>query len=412
MGTVTPFIPKNSPLRLQRVEHDGTVNFFIVDPAIGIFPEGQSFIRELSKWKSGHNKTIRGVAYIIIDWCNYLRSKGVWWYQATDQHYIDWIKSQKFGRKRLVRKNRIVWRWYKHLYEHREYKQQSLSVFESISSPTDAATFGKPRYSPPLEGGGERDAEKERMSKTFLSDETVDTLVNDIVNLPDSFTNERDALIVTYEKECGLRAIGISDIRVSSFNAALAKAGIIPKYGNILKYSTDKAGRAQVRRKVAELAEFGSRGVQINVVEKFSKSRDVMLNFDVIYQTLDFIWKYHDRWKKKGSSSYRSKAHLFLSLKTGEGLLASTVSDVVKKRFNRSNLHGSGHDLRRFKITERALELARANKKAGQLFDSTTIEVALADEFGHARFETMRPYVNMGRILDAIADEVEDNYRR
>jgi hypothetical protein len=73
VGTVTPFIPKNSPLRLQRVKHDGTVNFFIVDPAIGIFPEAQAFIRELTKWRSSHNKTVRGIAYIIIDWCNYLR---------------------------------------------------------------------------------------------------------------------------------------------------------------------------------------------------------------------------------------------------------------------------------------------------------------------------------------------------
>lgn len=412
MGTVTPFIPKNSPLRLQRVEHDSTVRFFIVDPAIGIFPEAQSFIRELTKWKSSHSKTVRGMAYIIIDWCNYLRGHGLWWYQATDQHYIEWMKSQKFGRKRLGRKNRVVWRWYKYLNEHGEYKHLALSVFESISSPTDAATFGKPRYSPPLEGGGERDSEKERKSKTFISDETVDTLVNDIANLPDSFSNERDGLIVNYEKECGLRAIGISDIRVSSFSAALAKVGIIPKHGNILKYSMDKAGRAQVRRKVAELAEFGSRGVQINVVEKFGKSRDVTLNFDVIHQTLDFLWKHHTRWQKKGASSYRPNAHLFLSLKTGEGLLASTVSDIVKKRFNNSNLNGSGHDLRRFRITQRAIELAQTNKKAGNLFDGTAIEVALADEFGHDNFETMRPYVNMARILDAIADEVEDNYKR
>lgn len=412
MGTVTPFIPKNSPLRLQRVKHDGTVNFFIVDPAIGIFPEAQAFIRELTKWRSSHNKTVRGIAYIIIDWCNYLRDNGLWWYQATDQNYIDWMKSQKFGKKRLGRKNRVVWRWYKYLYEHSEYKHQALSVFESISLPTDAAEFGKPRYSPPPEGAGERDPEKARKSKTFLSDETVDTLVNDIANLPQNFINERDGLIVAYEKECGLRAIGISDIRVSSFSAALSKVGIIPKYGNILKYATDKAGRAQVRRKVAELAEFGSHGVQINVVEKFSKSRDVLLNFDVIYQTLDFLWKYHDRWKKKGSSSYRSKVHLFISLKTGEGLLSSTVADIVKRRFNNSNLDGSGHDLRRYRITQDALDMVKANKKAGKLFDNVAIEVALADKHGHDDFVTMRPYVNMARIMDSIEEEVIDHYER
>lgn len=56
--------------------------------------------------------------------------------------------------------------------------------------------------------------------------------------------------------------------------------------------------------------------------------------------------------------------------------------------------------------------MVKANKKAGKLFDNVAIEVALADKHGHDDFVTMRPYVNMARIMDSIEEEVIDHYER
>ncbi|WP_342248792.1 hypothetical protein [Sphingomonas sp. OTU376] len=410
-GNVTPFIPKNGRFRLQRVRNDSSDRFFIIDPAIGIFPEGQSFIRELTRWRGGNSKSVRAAAYIIIDWCNYLRSTGLNWHQATDEEFLSWLGDQKISKKRLSRKNAIIWRWYKHLYNHDAYKASAASTLAHISIPTNDSEFGRPRYVPRRGSRDDRNSGRDKKSRTFISDETVATIIANIARLGNSFIVDRDSLIVAYEVGCGLRAIGISDIQIFSISSALQKSGIIPKHVSIFHYGSDKAAQADIRVRLDRLLDIGGHGIFINVMEKFSKSRDVLIEVGLIHQTLDFIWRHHEKWKS-GSPASELKNHLFLSLKTGQGLLPGTVSDVVRRYFKRFGLDGSGHDLRRYKITSRGLELVRKSKKHGKLFDGTAIEVAMADEFGHDDFKTMSPYVNMGRILDAIGDEVDDHYRR
>lgn len=325
---------------------------------------------------------------------------------------ISTVSAQKVTKKRLGRKNAVVWRWYRYLFQHDAYRSSAAATFAQISLPTNESEFGRPRYSPKHGHKDDRDLQKERKSKTFLSDDTVDTLLEKIADLGDSFLVDRDSLIGAYEAGCGLRAIGISHIRLSALSSALARRGVIPKHACILRYAKDREAQAHIRTKVDQISELGGHGIFISVVEKASKTRDVLIETALIHQTLDFVWKYHKNWRNKLAPREAQHGHLFLSLKTGQGLLPATVSDIMKRYFNRFGLDGSGHDLRRNKITRRALELVQKSKRRDNLFDGGAIEVAMADEFGHSDFKTMGPYVNMGRILDTIADEVEEHYER
>ncbi len=412
MSNVVDFIPKKGRFRLERIADGKKSSFIILDPTIGVFPAGQAYIRELAQWASSNPKTVRASAYIIIDWCNYLRAKGHSWSDANSGMYLDWVKSQKVLKTRLARKNSVIWRWYKFLHSHHLYKYDAELLFHDISSPTIDREFGKPRYTAKRGSGPEISASKSRKSTTIITDDTVESLVGSLADLGNSFRYVRDSLIVEFEYRCGLRAGGPANILISSISGALGHIKIIPAHESILSYSTDRAGQVEIRRKLDALKDLGSKGIIIRVTEKFSKSRDVMIRVDLVHQVLDFVWKFHERWMNPGTRSYRRDGHLFLSLKTGGGLLPGTISDIVKHYFNRFGLGGSGHDLRKHRVTARALELVIESKKSGKLFDGVAIEMALADEFGHDDFVTIRPYLNIGRILDAIGEEMEGHYKR
>ncbi len=410
MSTIIELVPKDAKLRLHRIKDSDKGKTFIIDPRTGIFAAGQAYLRELSRWRNSNAKTIMATGYIIIEWCNFVRQKKTEWTDADPEVYLEWLSLQRFTKGRISRKNSVIWRWYRYLSRNPLYKDQAEPFFQEISSPTKTEEYGKPRYVAQRQIEDTDTKNKKARQKKIISDESVEALVDGIVSLGSSFKHVRDSLIVDFERLCGLRAGGVSDIKISAVSNGLSHIRAIPPRGNILSYSHCKETQANIRRRLDTISELGGKGVIIRVTEKNTKTRDVMLSVELVHRVLDFIWEFSKNWKRADVGWQRTDPHLFISLKSGAAMLPGSRSDIVKGYFVRFGISGSGHDLRKHRITARALELVRETKKHGGLFDGTAIELILADEFGHKNFSTMKPYVDFARVVEAIGGEAEAVY--
>ncbi len=388
--------------RVYSVRSGSETRVIIVEADQGVFPAGQSFIRELKEFRNAQSSTLRDVAYILASWCRFLQGRGRHWHEANAEHFRVWLNTHSAYRTRKARRSSVVWRWYRYLAGTPAHAEVARPIFEALSRPTNKSDFGQPRYSVGV--GSKLKSGRRPVPKV----DQVSALKDHIIARPEYYVNERDWLIVRFQSECGLRALGISNMSVELISRELSKLKVIPPGTDLLAYAHNVGSQGLIRAKLDALSGTGVNGIIFTIVEKFSKRRDVLLRFDLLLNTLDFIWENVTIYAR----AKRASPHftpLFISQKTYRSLLPGSISDRIKSWMKSAGMPGSGHSLRAFRITERALEIIRYQKSLGKLLDTETIGTLLADEFGHERPETLRHYVDHGRVADAMAEEIEDH---
>lgn len=180
----------------------------------------------------------------------------------------------------------------------------------------------------------------------------------------------RDTLILAWMEQTGLRRIEVLGLKVNQ----------IPEWDGIdsLKESGEK--------------------LEITVTGKGQNSRSVWVGADLLIQTREYIEEEREsevmRFRTRLGASYRRPKEIFLSSKTGRVLDPDSVSQVFAKAFRKAKVRGSGHRVRARYITNlTAGKFAADLERQGSIPDMVSTMLPVAQLAGHARPETLFPYI-------------------
>ena len=400
MGNVVPFTLRNAPFRLLRSEDGGSRRYIVIDPASGVVPPAQYFLHELSRFGNKDAGTLKDVGYIIVSWLNYLRGSGKYWDEDSADDFIEWLDGSDVYKTRKGRRANVIWRWYRFLSSHHNYAAAAKPIFLELSQPTSRSEPTSPRYS--VGRGPTSKVGKRKIPDT----EDVQHVLQVILKHRNPFISEREWLIARLMSECGLRAAGISSLNTLMISAALAQHNVIPPGLEVMSIANDRHAKSEVRYKMELMARSGRSGIVITITEKFGKNRDVLLKFDLVNQLLDYLWGHSRMWLSVNRMA-RTGFPIFLSIKSKAALSPGAISDIMRASFKKAKVPGSGHSLRAYQITSRAVELIYQAKKHSNLLDIEGIALILAEESGHSHIKTITPYIDVVRVANALADEVD-----
>ena len=224
---------------------------------------------------------------------------------------------------------------------------------------------------------------------------------------------ERDWLVSRCEVEAGLRAEEVAHLALMAIAAALAEEGIGPG-ATLLRRPPDAlaelASDATVRHAILSgLDRLAATNRQVLEVEVTCKGRTRRAPFPIglARDLLDIgIWTVRDA-QVRGRASIAPPL-VFLSFKTGRGLLPSTVVDLMGDAFHALGLAGGGHRLRARFATDTALRLVEQRLALNGWFYDITVETWVLEQvreaLGHASTDTtVRHYVDVAlmRLLGA-----------
>ena len=120
------------------------------------------------------------------------------------------------------------------------------------------------------------------------------------------------------------------------------------------------------------------------------------------------------RFRERYRSGYREPKEVFLSSKTGRGLRAKAITNLLSHLFTSANVEGHGHRLRATYLTrlfeaELMVEYARVAANPGALHhvDLELVLRRVAERAGHRDPESLRPYLTVARKRIARSAEME-----
>lgn len=225
---------------------------------------------------------------------------------------------------------------------------------------------------------------------------------------------ERDWLIARCEAEAGLRADEVAHLALSAIAAALAEEGIGP--GTALLRGTpdalaalagDAAARNAILSGLDRLAAAGRCVLGIEVTCK-GRTRRAPFPIALVRDLLDIAtWTVRDD-RVRNRETGGSPPLVFLSSKTGRGLLPGSVVDLMGDAFDALGLAGGGHRLRARFATDTALRLVEQRLALNGWIYDRTVETWVLEQvreaLGHASIDvTVKHYVDRAlmRLLGA-----------
>jgi hypothetical protein len=202
----------------------------------------------------------------------------------------------------------------------------------------------------------------------------------------------------------GLRRAGVAAITLPILAAGLAREGIWEVKTRVSydleAVSRDGAKQQTILTQLSSLAETQREKVFVQITEKRRRTRDVGIPIELFQHLLVYIWTERKALMERLS---RRKAHkgsdsLFCSLKTGTGLNAKSIGNLINNVFRLLKISGSAHRLRAA-YAENVVRDAylRARSIHGRACDANSVPLEAAEALGHKRTQTLRPYLH--RIL-------------
>lgn len=198
--------------------------------------------------------------------------------------------------------------------------------------------------------------------------------------------------MASWMREVGLRRAGVASLSIERLRTALISEGILASSEYFTCSGTTSRSRLEVRAGIERFRHSGRTFITADVTEKGQKTREIKVPFQLLYQTLDFMWS--ERAKVSASSS-TLHGSLWISLKTKKGLSSKAVGDIVKDGFITAQVRGSGHRLRASFAENVVFRLyALAKETSGILFDEHQVLIDAAEELGHSDWRSLRFYLN------------------
>lgn len=352
----------------------------LVDYDHRIIEAASDWLRHLTVFRRKSERSVRQFAYHLKYWWSYINRRGISWEAVDDFVLVAW-------REELIRegiKERTINGYVSTIFRFYLWAERSGYTRGLIGEPDLERNIH-----PPLSVNVKF---RKRGVKTYSSPVLVCTTQQSIVPTPtnDEITlvhealtelygthNDlfiRDTLILTWMEQTGVRRA----------EAISVKAHHIPEWNEI-----------------DALQESGEK-LEVTINGKGGKRRSIWVGADLLSQTREYIEEEREatvkRFRAQLGTSYKRPKELFLSSKTGLALDPDSVSQIFAKAFRKAKVRGSGHRVRARFLTNLAGSMYAAEyEKRGSIPDSISTLLPVAQIAGHARVESLIPYIVAAR---------------
>lgn len=223
-----------------------------------------------------------------------------------------------------------------------------------------------------------------------------EAVLESLASHTDDLTAQRNYLIGMWQSQAGLRACGVSALTMRALLNSLREVGLSNEVAS--EAAKGKvASQRETLRFVGERIRLGQRFFYPLVKEKGGRDRFVAAPAAVVDETLRFVWSCS--WRRVGDA-------VFVSKKTGRGLQAGSVADIVARSFRQSAVRGSGHRLRAAyaeAVVQRLYEDGLS--RLGALLDDRQVLIEAAELLGHRHWRTLTSYLNNAKRNAILANE-------
>jgi hypothetical protein len=428
----------------------------ILDPS-GTLHEGATrYFIETMVVEAGTEGTARVAAYAIRDWLQYLHQKGVPWDKPSDQLLADWAADQwerpeeiRPSEERINDKISCVFRFYLKLQDigaiSYVVQDNRIKSSEDGSNPRpflisskivlqrDGNRWARPSIQSRVrfkaddsssDKPGKQGRRTRRKKRVTPGSDQVNAVFDELLDKSakeSQYARVRNFFCARVMAHMGLRREGTAQMSTTMLEKALADKGIrVP----VFSPRTVEEREALLARgwkphlqgldAIADMADERDgiintlsvlehkqhlKQVYLWVTEKGRKRRQVPLPFKLLRSLLiEFVWDERKRFIEERRSRhprYMPPSELWLSHKTGNGMVMAAIANEVKKAFKETGVDASGHRLRAYFLTELVRDLyIQARSIHGIMFDERVIFEQAADIAGHEDTEYLRPYLS------------------
>lgn len=379
----------------------------VIWPDSGVDEQVLRFCYERAVYKGRKPSTIENECYILADWLNWLASRGKSVADALPTDYHQWDSrggSGSIGPARRHRKKEVVWEFYKQLRSDPALGDVTATFFETLSEPR-VSDIGVISWSMKLKS---KIGQRSRLPIVPTDDE-VEQIMATLGEDTDPFVSERNFLIGQVEARIGLRAMGAESLSIRTLDTMLESAGIRHSGGSVGNLYRNKEEQVRVRRELSQLSARGRTVLAAEIVEKGGKERDVEVPVDLATKLLNHVWGRRQALiKTRRGATRRHEGRLFLSSRNGAPLKRGSIKDLVKAAFKNAGVRGSGHALRAYYLTTKAIALVQeARRKFQNNYSPEDILNELARLAGHSRRKTLCHYLDVARLREAALRDFE-----
>lgn len=373
----------------------------------GVDEQVLRFCFERGVYKGLKTSTLEQECYILADWLNWLAARNKTLEDALPSDYHRWgnrgNRGQSLSATRAYRKKELIWQFYKGLRSDPALAQTTAAFFETLSE-ANITDQGLIHWSMKLEYKVGRRSRAPRVP----TDEEVGRILSELGNYDDPFLSERNFLIGQVEARIGLRAMGVESLKIETLDKMLESAGIDFEAQSIGNLYQAKSEQIRIRRQLNGLLERGRTVIPAPIVEKGGKKREVEVPIDLAIRLLNHVWgRRQTLITNRIGAKRRNEGQIFLSWRNGGPLSRGSIKDLVSAAFESANVKGSGHALRAYYLTSKAIALIiEARRTFGANYSLEDILNELARLAGHNHRETLRAYLDLARIREAALREL------
>jgi integrase len=384
--------------------------------------------------------SLKPEAYILREWLTFPLNQNKGWLDGSDRLLRRWrvahtskIKSRSISAHQVERKLSCVFQFYRLLPSALILDGDLQPVMRFVGPRADYGSEFFPITSKIVQTkkgdrrevwSGSRNEDPPTDKRTTPSVSQVQKILNYLRGKADQSSLGRSPLMRTLEAErnwliarcmaaAGLRACEVSALSVRSITEALVKEGIV--HASELSrrdiylddISDDIAAKELIQSGLDGMKQRHRRNLYIEILGKGNKRRlapfPVDLIHDILVTGIWFVRHHFISTATSGPPASRRTDNIFLSFKTGSGLIPGAIGDIMKNAFVKVDVSGSGHRLRAHFATVLASELwDECFAMNGYRFDQTIVNMAmdrLAEALGHKKVTTtVRHYLDMALL--------------
>ena len=407
-------------MRVVRLSHPLTLDGITLDrfsvlvcPSEGVFEIGVAYLRELAVVRGLASGSVYDVAGILAAWINWLSTKRTRWDGLTASQFITWAKGDAAQARLLLDRRRrradVVFAFYEYIDRRIGVSRAVADFVDELSEPLDPSwEAGGLPVRRKLRLGFGRAAGRTPGLRPTPSDEDVRAVLDALLGDGASTLAIRNWLMAQTAAATGLRREGLAQLTVQLLDDGLHKAAVMPRTQSVA--DRDSVSRVEIRRNLTRLEERGGRNIILDGLREKGRVRCVAFPIELFRQLLDFVWVDRVaqlRAGKAGASFAKSKGALWISSKTGRALTIGAVSDIIATGFRAAKVAGSPHRLRAAYCVALFRRLIReASENGGTMYHAETLLQRVAEHMGHARPETLRPYLHTAQLEELMSKDV------
>ena len=370
---------------------------YLLSPSNEIFMPTADYFARRALFNSVAEGTLLDEAYILCGWLNFLNGINHSWKEVSDRlilQYTRVLERRRANKARIQRSADLIFRFYwimqndlklisGIMIDPRNVTADAVSTPVSAFISANGAIEGKFQYTTVPKG---------RRRPTPDNDQ-VESILDRLLNRLNIERGQCYWLAASLMFRSGLRSEGVASINLRMISAALAAEGIKTNAGknfDLAVTSTDYEAQDVILAGIQRLKRAGRTKLFILVVEKSRPARDVGVPIELFEQILTYIWS-----ERPASLLGKRSDALFLSQKTGEALIRTSLAAEIDKAFKALDVRGSPHRLRAAfaeKVVQECYLRARAQHGSGWDRDAVLLEAAEA--LGHASTRHLRHYLN------------------